>query len=84
LNEVPLRNKKSRHRTGHQTIFCFYLLISTHLNCASGAVPQQGVAATERATDFLKFKFISILHKVPLSNKELQHHTGHQPLILLI
>jgi hypothetical protein len=85
MNQVLLHNKESRHQTGHQTFvqFNFSLLILIYLNCASGAVPQQGVAPPDRAHDFFNynshlFQFISI---VLLHNKDSRQQTGHPTFI---
>jgi hypothetical protein len=57
-----MHNLESRHQTGHQTFNSFNLIL-IYLNAASGAAPQQGVAAPDGAPDFFqilmnKFKFI--------------------------
>jgi len=51
-----------------------------YLNGASGAAPQQGIRAPDRAPDlwFLFILFIFILH-----NEELLHQTGHQTFSFL-
>jgi hypothetical protein len=50
-----------RHQTGHQTsvLSYFHSFIINYLNWASGAAPQQGIAAPDGAADFF---YLFLLH----------------------
>jgi hypothetical protein len=56
------------------------------MNGASGAAPQQGIAAPDRAPDFLflliYFSLFLMVHQVLLHNKESRHQTGNQTFFL--
>jgi hypothetical protein len=64
------------------------LLLHHYLNGASGAASQQVSRGTKQGTRFFDliliyiFQFISIVHQVPLHNKELRHQTRHNIFLL--
>ena len=85
-HQVLLHNNKSWHQTGRQNFVIYIFMI--YLNCASGAAPQQGVAATDGAPDFYFIQFIyfnffeSCISCCSTAGR--QHQTGRQTSLFVI
>jgi hypothetical protein len=66
-HQVPLHDIELRHQqTGHQTILIIsiYLFVLNNFDGASSAALQQGVAAPDRAPNYVLFHFnlFSLIH----------------------
>jgi hypothetical protein len=73
VHQVPLHNKKSRHRTGHQTSFFEFLNFCIRYGSTTRSCD------TRRGTRiFYSFQFIWTVRQVPLHNKQTWHQAEHQ------